>query len=76
MGKTMDHEELYEAIRGKQPFVPVRITLSNGATYDVTHPEGIMIRESVAAIGVGNRIALVAIGHINEVLPQPAVTAN
>ncbi len=72
----MDHEELYEAIRGKQPWVPVRITLSNGATYDVTHPEGIMLTESMAAISVGNRIALVALAHINEVLPQPTVSAG
>lgn len=65
----MNQDELNEAIRGRQPFVPVRIHLSNGGTYDVTHPDGILIGENVAAISVGNKIAMVSMMHINEIVP-------
>ena len=65
----MNQDELIEAIRGRQPFLPVRIHLSNGATYDVTHLDGILIGESVAAIAIGNRIAMISMRHINEVVP-------
>ena len=65
----MNEQDLNEAIRGRQPFVPVRIHLSNGGTYDVTHPDGILIGENVAAISVGNRIAMISMRHINEVVP-------
>lgn len=65
----MTQDDLNEAIRGREPFVPVRIHLSNGATYDVTHPDGILISETVAAVAVGNHIALVSMQHINEVVP-------
>ena len=72
----MNHDELTEAIHGRQPFLPVRLHLSNGATYDVTHPDGIMIGGGVAAISVGDRIAMVAIAHINEVVPVPVHTTH
>lgn len=65
----MTQDNLNEAIRGREPFLPVRIHLSNGATYDVTHPDGIVISETMAAIAVGNNIALVSMQHINEVVP-------
>ena len=65
----MNQDELIDAIRGREPFLPVWIHLSNGATYDVTHPDGIMIGENVAAIAVGNNIALVSMRHINEIVP-------
>ena len=66
-------EEDIEAVIRAQPFVPVRIHMSNGATYDLTHPDGILLSERVAAIAVGDSIALVSLAHINEIQPLPAV---
>lgn len=65
----MTDDDLNKAIRGREPFLPVRIHLSNGATYDVTHPDGIVISKNVVAIAVGDNIALVSMQHINEVVP-------
>jgi hypothetical protein len=66
-------EEDLDAVVRAQPFVPVRIHMSNGATYDLTHPDGILLSERVAAIAVGDSIALVSLAHINEILPLPTV---
>jgi hypothetical protein len=65
----MSADDLKQAIRN----TPVRLHLSNGATYDVTHPEGALVSDKVAAIAAGDTIALVSMAHIAEVVPLPAV---
>lgn len=67
----MNHEELAKLIKQK-PFVPVRLKLSNGTTYDIVHPDGILVEKRVAAIADRGSIALVSLLHINEVAPIPA----
>ena len=70
----MKEDDLAKVVKA-QPFVPVRLHLSNGATYDLTHPDGILLSERVAAIAVGNAITLVSLLHITEVTPLSTVSA-
>jgi hypothetical protein len=64
----MTDKELSAAI-SKEPFRPVEIVLSNGASYQVTHPDGIMIRKRMSAVAVGDIIHTIANAHVNQVIP-------
>jgi hypothetical protein len=44
-------EELATALR-RQPFVPFRITLTEGSTYDIRHPELCMAGRRSAVLGI------------------------
>jgi hypothetical protein len=67
IGKNeMTDKELRQVVQAR-PFVPVRLHLTNGATYDLTHPDGILLSKRMAAIAVGDAIALVSLIHINEI---------
>lgn len=70
----MNQEDLVKAIK-QQPFVPVRLKLSNGTVYDIRHPDAILIEKRVAAIADSGSIALVSLMHINEVAPLPIAPA-
>jgi hypothetical protein len=48
----MDAEKLYEAVK-KQPFEPVRIFVSDGSSYDVKHPEQLLVTKRWSYIGLG-----------------------
>jgi len=39
----MNQEDLTKAIK-QNPFVPVRLKLSNGTTYDIRHPDAILVQ--------------------------------
>jgi hypothetical protein len=65
----MSAADLKQALKN----TPVRLHLSNGTAYDVTHPDGALVSEKVAAIAVGDTIALVSVDHIAEIVPLPAV---
>jgi hypothetical protein len=47
----MTPEELREAAR-RQPFRPFRVLLTTGATYDIRHPDLIMVGRRSAIIGL------------------------
>jgi len=47
----MRTEDLTEFVR-RRPFQPFRITLTDGRTFDVHHPELMMVGRSSAVIGV------------------------
>jgi hypothetical protein len=47
----MDPQELAGAIR-RRPFTPFRLTLTEGSTYDVRHPEFCMVGKRSAVIGL------------------------
>jgi hypothetical protein len=68
----MTDKELRQAVQS-QPFVPVLLHLTNGATYDLTHPDGILLSKRMAAIAVGDAISLVSLIHINGIQPLPTV---
>jgi hypothetical protein len=47
----MTQEELHKAAH-RQPFEPFRIILTTGATYDIHHPDLIMVGKRSAVIGI------------------------
>ncbi len=49
----MNQEELREYAR-RQPFEPFRLILTTGATYDIHHPDLIMVGRRSAIIGLAN----------------------
>jgi hypothetical protein len=49
----MTEEELRGAAR-RQPFEPFRVILTTGATYDIRHPDLIMVGRRSAVIGITN----------------------
>jgi hypothetical protein len=49
----MTQEELREFAR-RQPFEPFRVVLTTGATYDIPHPDLIMVGRRSAIIGLAN----------------------
>jgi hypothetical protein len=49
----MTQEELREYAR-RQPFEPFRLILTTGATYDIHHPDLIMVGRRSAIIGMTN----------------------
>ena len=78
----MDPEVVYRWLH-KEPFVPFRIRLSNGRTYDFRNPDFALLSKSeilfgepdpdfrVPIIGFANSISLV---HINDIEPLPVQT--
>lgn len=47
----MRPEELSSLLR-KQPFVPLRIHMTDGRTYDIRRPEGVLVLRERADIGI------------------------
>jgi hypothetical protein len=47
----MNQQELHDAAR-RQPFQPFRLLLTTGATYDIRHPDLIMVGRRSATIGL------------------------
>jgi hypothetical protein len=75
-------DDIRELLR-KEPFQPFRIHLSNGQTYDVTHPElGYVMRATMIVSRpatdvpymIGDGFHVLSILHINniEILTNPA----
>lgn len=65
----MRPDDLIELIR-RQPFAPFRIHVTGGQSYEVRHPERILVLRSRAVLavggenGVGERLEHVALVHI------------
>jgi hypothetical protein len=81
----MTQEELQGAAR-RQPFEPFRVVLTTGATYDIRHPDLILVGRRSAIIGVTNepggtvydrtlKVDLLHVVGIEE-LPAPPSAAN
>jgi hypothetical protein len=81
----MTQEELQEVAR-KQPFDPFRVVLTTGTTYDIRHPDLIMVGRRSAIIGVTGdpdatvydkavRVDLLHVVAIEE-LPSPGRSSN
>jgi len=76
----MRPEDIREFLQ-RRPFQPFRITLTDGRTYDVRHPELAMVGRSTMAIGlpapsdpspVYDRLVTVSLLHVMLVEPQTA----
>ena len=62
----MRPEEIRERLR-RQPFVPIRVHITGGKTYDISHPENIIIGRSRVDIGVGGDPAAGVVDHVDYV---------
>jgi hypothetical protein len=62
----MTHLELQNAAR-RQPFEPFRLVLTTGATYDVRHPDLIMVGNRSAVIGITEKPGKAAYDHTIKV---------
>jgi hypothetical protein len=81
----MTQEDLQEAAR-RQPFEPFRLVLTTGTTYDIRHPDLIMVGRRSAIIGITNepggtaydRTIKVDLFHVVgiEELPVPPPSPN
>ncbi len=69
----------------KRPFEPFRILVSDGTTYEIRHPELVMVGLGAIAIGVPaagqtqpvyERLETVSLGHVVKLLPLTASTAE
>jgi hypothetical protein len=49
----MTQEDLQNAAR-RQPFEPFRLILTTGATYDIRHPDLLMVGKRAAIVGLTN----------------------
>lgn len=77
----MRPEELMERIRAR-PFHPLRIHMTDGQTYDITHPEAVFVLRSRVDIavrpdpitGIVDRVehcSLLHIVRVEELQPSP-----
>jgi len=69
----------------RQPFRPFRLTLTDGRTYDISHPELAMVGRSTVAIGIPEKdesqpvydhLAAVSLLHILQVEPLDTASAS
>ena len=73
----MHHAQLRDALR-KSPFVPFRLHMSSGVTYDVASPEWMMVTNTYSAVGVpgragdGDIISLLDNWHVTHIEPLSA----
>ncbi len=79
----MQDDDFLSAL-SKRPFEPFRIQVSDGTSYDVRHPELVMVGIGSVAIGVPpagvakpvyQRIETVSLMHVVKLLPLAAPTA-
>ena len=49
----MTQEELQEAVH-RRPFLPFRVVLTTGETFDIRHPDLIMVGRASAILGITN----------------------
>jgi hypothetical protein len=68
----MNEGEFKKAIKS-QPFQPVRIHLSNGAIFDVPHPDAILIGNRTSAVLVGDGVQILSNLHVNFVEPLTTI---
>ena len=75
----MRPDDLLELVR-KRPFVPFKIHLTDGKSYEVSHPDQIIILRSRAVVGAGHdnglpdhleHLALVHVVRLEELPSEP-----
>ena len=80
----MRADDLIELVR-RQPFAPFRIHVTGGVTYDVRHPDQIIVLRSRAVLAAGadngipdrlEHVALVHVVRIEELPVGPPVGSN
>jgi len=79
----MRAEELRDLLRRK-PFVPIRLHLTDGTTYEVRHPEMAMLTRSTVEIGleheegsgIAEQVVCCSLGHIVRIEHVDGRTAH
>ena len=77
--RPMPPQDILQAL-DKRPFEPFRIQISDGSTYEVRHPELVMVGLGSLVIGVPaqgqprlyERYETIALRHVVKLLPLPA----
>lgn len=77
----MRAEELIELIRVR-PFVPLRIHMTDGQTYDIRHPDAVLVMRQRVDIGVRpdpmtgvlERVDHCSLLHVVRIEPLPPTT--
>lgn len=71
----MDPDDLIALVK-RAPFEPIRLHLSDGATFDLLHPDQIIISRRHVAVGINEagdgvymRLAFLSLLHITRVEP-------
>jgi hypothetical protein len=71
----MEADELYRVLK-QQPFAPVRMYVSDGSSYDISHPDQVIVSRRAAHIGMRRngsgpfqQVAIVANVHITRIEP-------
>lgn len=65
-----------------QPFVPFRIQVSDGATYEIPHPDFVLITHRTLHIGIPGRrefpldTAICDLTHVTRLEPLPSKTTG
>lgn len=80
---VMAPADLLQALH-KKPFEPFRIQVSDGTTYDVRHPELVMVGLRAVMIGIPanetqpvyEHVDTVSLGHVVKLLPIAAGTSG
>jgi hypothetical protein len=79
-------DEIHARVRGR-PFVPLRIVTSSGQTFDVYHPDLIMVGRRSLEVGTASadnptvyehvtRVAIMHITALQDLPPQPSQEGN
>ena len=79
----MRAEDMKEILTG-QPFTPIRIYLSDGKTYDITHPDQVYVMKSRMIIGtksdpetrIVERSEQIALVHVVRVEPLSSMASH
>jgi hypothetical protein len=82
----MTRDELLEAAR-RSPFEPFRVVLTTGATYDIRHPDLIMVGRRSAVIGIAEepggtaydrtmKVDLLHVVGVEELPAPPPASSN
>ncbi len=78
----MRPQDIYNWLR-REPFVPFRISLSNGRQFDIRNPGMVLVGRSELVVGdqdpdfpvpVYDTASFVALMHINHIEPLPATS--
>jgi hypothetical protein len=84
--------DILRAVLRRRPFEPIRVCLVDGSSYEIRHPDQIVVRRSTLTVvgtvahlpkPLGDRDVIVAILHISRLepietlsVPAPNPTAN
>jgi hypothetical protein len=77
-------DEVLAALR-RQPFVPFRLHVADGSSYEIRHPELVWVSPRAAYVGIPTtvpglveRAVVIGLGHVSrlEELPAPAAPGD